>query len=65
MTTEATLIAEYQSYLAQHDLPELSADELLSELFYSPPGRRDPQVLAHCEYLQNFIDRWEAFFDPE
>ena len=48
-----TLTQEYQEWLSQNNLPQMSADELLYD--YSIEKTEEQK-----EYLQNFIDRWDA-----
>jgi hypothetical protein len=50
MTDLDSLTAEYQSWLDNEGLPQLSADELLSEDL--TPKQR--------EYVSDFLRRWEG-----
>ena len=57
---ETQLVEEFQTYCTKHGLPQLSADELLAELLAGEPADRSEQTLAHCDWLQAFIDRWNV-----
>lgn len=48
---ERTLVAEYQQWLRDEQLPVMSADELALEPFVTPAQRR---------WLGDFITRWDV-----
>lgn len=52
------LCGQFQEFCDRHQLPQLSADELLSELYCEGPRREEL-----CEQVRQFIDRWEAVSD--
>ncbi len=54
--TITELCAEYDEFLAENNLPSMSADELLFEDFVNP---------EQCEFLENFIEEWHLAEDKE
>ena len=50
------LCEEYQAWLKAHNLPAMSADELLVEIQWS-----DNPNKAHMDWLMGFIARWDAW----
>lgn len=60
MMTTAQLTNQYSEYCGEHDLPAMSADELLHEMF----ARRDA-IAAHVKWLSDFILRWEVAQEEE
>jgi len=55
---ERNLVAltnKLNTYCETHNLPDLSADEILSELLYEEPRRKQ-----HCDWMQAFVNEWEA-----
>ena len=46
------LITEYEAYLADNNLPRMSADELLME-------KLDELSVSQVNYLSSFVKRWE------
>ncbi len=57
----ATLIAEYETYCAEQNLPAMSADELVAEMH----GGSVPYNAAQHKWLSNFIQRWEEVENAE
>jgi hypothetical protein len=59
METEASLCAEYDAWLKEHNYPELSADELSLEIQGDLPRSELPaDKLADVQWLDWFIARW-------
>ena len=54
------LCDQFQEFCNRHQLPQLSADEILIELYQEEPRRKDL-----CEQVRRFIDRWDAVCDAE
>jgi len=54
ITRTDVLCNDLKAYCERHNLPWLSADELLHELVCEFPQRRD-----HIEYLKTFLVRWD------
>ncbi len=48
------LCEELKAYCAKHNLPFISADELLLELY-----SQEPRNEAHCAWVRDFIARWD------
>ena len=46
------LITEYEAYLAENNLPRMSADELLM-------AKVDDLTVGQVNYLSGFVKRWE------
>src|SRR5262249_23302139 len=59
-TTLEGLSAQFQEFCDRHQLPKLSAEALLCELYYEEP-RRDQL----CEHVREFIDIWDEVSDAE
>lgn len=49
------LCDELDAFCAQHHLPNVSADELLSRLYSEETPRHDL-----CKWVADFIERWEV-----
>jgi hypothetical protein len=49
------LCEQFDAFCALHQLPKLSADELLCELYGEEPRREDL-----CQWLRGFIESWDA-----
>lgn len=56
----AEMIKRYEGYCNRQGLPELSASELLSQLYAEVPRRQEL-----CSWVQDFLDEWEALEDIE
>ena len=59
-TTIEGLCEQYQRFCNQHQLPQLSADELLCELYCEEVRREEL-----CEQVREFIDIWDTGSDAE
>jgi hypothetical protein len=54
------LCDQLDAFCKQHQLPKLSADELLCKLYSEEPRRGDL-----CEWVRGFIETWDAACDAE
>jgi hypothetical protein len=54
------LCDQLDAFCKQHQLPKLSADELLCQLYSEEPRRGDI-----CEWVRSFIETWDAACDAE
>jgi len=60
VSTLEGLCDQLDAFCKRHQLPGLSADELLCELCGEEPRREDL-----CEWVRGFIESWDAACDAE
>jgi hypothetical protein len=71
MDTENTLCDLYTAWLAENHLPEMSADELLHELYAGmdslliSPAKPVAETRLQQAWLSDFIQRWETVMRRE
>jgi hypothetical protein len=56
---EKTLVAEYEEFLKAANLPSMSADELIVEIWEGGWQDAPPEIRWKLAYLNTFIFRWE------
>jgi hypothetical protein len=59
-STLEDLCDQLDAFCTRHQLPKLSADELLCQLYGQEPRREE-----HCDWLEGFIESWDAACDAE
>lgn len=60
MSLLANLTEEYQNYLDDNNLDQLSADELLFDLLWNAETpESEAKYQKHKDYLESFIERWD------